>query len=105
MFARRWFPLFCLINICSASWMLASPADDNAERFKTEYARAVDLLAADKAGDALKSFEKADKLHGGGCGECRYQMAKIEMSSGEYDDCLRDLDKALPNLVEPKVQA
>jgi len=105
MFACRWFLLLCMINIWSTPWIFASTADDNFERFKAEYAHALDLLAADKARDALKSFEKADKLHGGDCGACRYQMAKIEMSSGKYDDCLRDLEKALPNLTEPKVQA
>jgi thiol-disulfide isomerase/thioredoxin len=105
MSARRWLLLLCVINFCNATLAFVTPADDNAERFKTEYAHAVDLLAADKQRDALKSFEKADKLHGGGCGTCRYEMAKIEMSSGNYDDCVRDLDKALPNLTEPKAQA
>jgi thiol-disulfide isomerase/thioredoxin len=75
-------------------------ADDN-ERFKAEYAHAQELLAAEKYHDALKSFEKADKLLGGKCGVCRFEIAKIEMKSGNYEDSIRDADKAIPNLSDP----
>ncbi len=105
MFAKNLLLLLaCVVATCPLS-IYALPDDSNAERFKAEYARALSLLEAGKHGDALKSFEKADKLHGGSCGTCRFEMAKIEMQSGRYDDCLRDVDKALPNLTEPKVQA
>jgi thiol-disulfide isomerase/thioredoxin len=83
----------------------ATPGDDNEDRFKAEYGHAVELVAAGKLHDAQKSFEKADKLHGGTCGTCRYQMAILEMKFSKYDDCLHDLDKALPNLTDPRVQA
>jgi thiol-disulfide isomerase/thioredoxin len=75
-------------------------AEDDA-RFKAEYAHANELLAAEKYHDALKSFEKADKLLAGKCGPCRFEMAKIEMKSGGYENALRDADKAIPNLTDP----
>jgi len=97
--------LSCIIAVFSPILACASPADDNEERFKAEYAHARELLAAEKFHDAAKSFEKADKLHGGSCGLCRFEMARIEMKSGKYDDTLHDLDKAIPNLTDPKAQA
>ena len=83
----------------------ATPADDSEDRFKAEYTHAQQLLADGKSHDAQKSFEKADKLHGGTCGICRYQMAVLDMKFSKYDDALHDLDKAAPNLADPRVQA
>src|SRR3954463_7986052 len=105
MFANRRLPLLAAVVVFQPLFLLALPEDSNEEKFKAEYARALALLEAGKEENALKSFEKADKLHGGSCGTCRFEMAKIEMESGSYDDCVRNLDKALPNLKEPKVQA
>ena len=105
MFANRRLRFLAIALFFRPILLVALPGDSNEEKFKAEYARALALLEAGKEENALKSFEKADKLHGGSCGACRFQMAKIEMESGNYDDCLRDVDKALPNLNEPKVQA
>jgi thiol-disulfide isomerase/thioredoxin len=88
---------FLFATIALAPRALAQEDD----RFKAEYARARELLAAEKYHDALKSFEKADKLAGGKCGPCRFEMAKIEMKSGSYDDSVRDADKAIANLTDP----
>src|SRR4051812_43124252 len=105
MVAQHARAIFISIILCLAMCGLAVATDDNDEKFKAEYARATELAEAGKANEAHKSFEKAEKLHGGNCGPCRYEMAQLEMKSAQYDDCLRDLDKALPNLTNPKVQA
>ena len=102
MSAVRFVLLLALPAFC-VSAVLAE--GDNEERFKTEYAHARELLDADKLHDALKSFEKADKLHNGTCGPCRFEMARLEMKFSKYDDAVRDVDKALPNLTDPRVQA
>src|SRR5438309_2218194 len=106
----RMFPTRRQLSVAAAVCFIATlasglPGDDKDNQFSAEYKHANELLAAGKLGDARKSFEKADKLHGGTCGDCRYQMAELDLKFAKYDDCMRDVDKALPNLADAKAQA
>jgi thioredoxin-like negative regulator of GroEL len=76
---------------------VAAAAAAQSGEVAAELRRGDDALRAGSSQEALKAFQKADKLAGGKCGECQLRMARMYAKYGDLQNAGRACDKVIAN--------